>query len=266
MTQEDQITTETGEGEITPHYAAQQTLQYKTFLKRAIAEALTNAFRSHPDPSLAKTKVDIEYATDRADFPNIIIKFYERDIKNAGVGHEEWGPSPSDPNFPNGPTFTSWVKYFHRIYHGDIEFEINALSSLDRDKVVDALIEILMGEVSRGGETFLERIYFSIGNSPYSQFHFITLNTDSISGQGEREENAPWLTEDVLSYVVAYRMEVLGEFYSKTPSFPGGTGLVTEVDIYPWDVTDPEHTPPPEDFPDGKVPEEDYIKIRKHQV
>lgn len=250
--QEDQITNVTGEHEVTPRYANQRTLQYKTFLKRAIAESLQNAFNKHPDSSLAKSKIGIEYATDRADFPAIVVKFYERSIKNAGVGHQEWGPSPDVPG--------RWIKYFHRIYHGDIEFEILALSSLDRDKMVDALIEVLMGEVSPEGETFLTRLYSDIGKTPYSQWHFLTLNTDEITGQGEREENAPWLVEDVLMYTVAYRMPMLGQFYSMTPREAGGTGLVSEIDLYPWDEVDPLDTPP-EDFPEGKIPEEDYIKI-----
>lgn len=252
MPQEDQLTTITGEHEVTPRYAIQRTLQYKTFLKRAIAEALQNAFKNHPDPALAKSKIGIEYATDRTDFPSIVVKFYERNIRNAGVGHEEWGPSPSNPD--------RFIKYFHRIYHGDIEFEILALSSLDRDKMVDALIEVLMGEVSPEGETFLERLYFQIGKTPYSNWHFIALNTDEITGQGEREENAPWLVEDVLMYTVAYRMGVLGEFYSMTPREHGGTGLVSEVDVYPWDDVDPFDIPP-EDFPEGVIPADKYFKF-----
>lgn len=263
--QKDQLTEITGERTISPKYVSQRTLQYKTFLKRSIAEALQDAFHNHPDASLAKTKVGIEYATDRADFPSIVIKFYEKDIKNAGVGHQEWGPSPLDPNYNIGPPYEKFVKYFHRIYQGDIEFEIWAQSSLDRDKVVDALIEVIaMGEVSSEGLSFLERVYESIGKTPYSRFHFVALNTDDISGQGENQENVPWFTEDVLAYTTSYRLPMLGEFYSLTPTFTGGYELLKEVDVYPWDEADPEDTPP-ENFPEGVIPEDKYIKITRHQ-
>jgi hypothetical protein len=264
IVQEDQLTEISGETEIKPgRYARQRTIQYKTFLKRAIAEALMNAFNRHPDPSLKKTKVGIEYATDRADFPAIVIKFYEKDIRNAGVGHIEWGPDPSDPKYPDGPTFERFIPYSHRTYHGDIEFEVLAQSSLDRDKVVDALIEVLaMGEVSVEGETFLNRIYKSFGTTPFSEWHFIALNTDLISGYGEQQMNAPWFAEDVLMYQTAYRLPIFGEFYSLTPAVGGASGLITEVDIYPWDEADPTDIPPA-DFPEDIIPDEDYIKITK---
>lgn len=267
MAQEDQLTEIAGPKKVAPKYVKQKTIQYKTFLKRAVVEAIQNSFSTHPDASLAKTKIGIEYSTDRADFPAIIVKFYERELANAGVGHEEWGPSPEDPNFdvPGGP-WTMWIKYYHRIYKGDLEFEIYAKTSLDRDKVADALIEVLaMADVAAVSEKFQERIYDSIGKTPAAGEHFITINTDLITGYGEQQMIAPWMPEDTMVYQSSYRVPMLGEFYSLTPSILTSMGLVTEVDVYPWDPQDTEDTAP-EDFPEEVIPEEDYLKFKEKEA
>lgn len=261
MAQEDQITEINGTSATTPRYVRQATLQYKTFIKRAVVEALQNAFKSHPDPELAKIRIGIEYKNDRASFPAIIIKFYERDLNNIGVGHVEWGPSPADPLYPEGP-FTYFQKYYHRIYKGDLEFKIYGLSPVDRDKVVDGLVEILtMADVTAGGLNLLDRLYEDIGKTPFSESHFLAFNTDLLNGYGEGEEIAPWIPEDTLVYTASYRLPILGEFYSKTPDEPMTTQKVQEVDVYPWDDRDPLDTPP-EDFPGGEIPPEKYIKFK----
>lgn len=264
--QKDQFTTFKGEEKISTTYPAQKTLQYKTYLKRAFSEALLNAFNEHPDKDIAKTKVDINYPMDHAGFPCIVVKFFGKEIKNAGIAHEEWGPSPIDPKWPEGP-FTRWIKYQDQLYHGDIAFEIYGLSSLDRDKISDALVEaVKMNVVSKEGISFYERIYNSLNKTPYGERHYITVNTDIFTEYGEQEPINSWFAEDQLLYQASYRVGLLGQIYSPTPKFPGNIdyGFIEEVDIYPWDPLDPQDTPP-EDFPKGEVPEEDYIKIRKHQ-
>ena len=238
--QKDQFVTKKGVEQIKPKYGSQQTLQYKTFLKRTMVEALQDGFSEYEDPTLKKTKIGIDYTTDRADFPSIVVKFYGKTLKNAGVGHIEWINTEKEPGV--------YTAYHHTMYQGDISFEVYGLSSLDRDVVTDAIVEVV------------QMIYDTIGKSPYSESHFITVNTDLLSEYGETQTIAPWIPEDTFVYQCEYRVPIFGEFYSKTPNIPG-TSLVGEVDIYPWDETDTAVTPDPEEFPGGVVPEEDYIKI-----
>lgn len=319
-----------------PKYLAQQTLQYKTFLKRTIVEALQNAFNLYEDPTLLKTKIGPDYQMTRVNFPSIVVKFYEQQLKNAGVGHMEWGPeadviilkgtghitegsgeitglATTQDLFPgiteikgngipknaiviritgetsvliNKEAFETrettlsirgeldinekFIEYHHSIYHGDIALEVYGLNSPDRDKIADALVEVVqMGIVGEEGKTFQERIYDTIGLSPYSDWHFITVNTDLLSGYGEREEMAPWMPEDVWIYRCEYRVPVLGEFYSITPkSLKGTLGLVKHVKLYPWNTTGISDTPEgqygeiePSEFPGGQVPNEDYYNL-----
>lgn len=339
MAQKDQLVEKTGPSRIAPKYVAQQTLQYKTFLKRTMVEALQNAFNLYADPTLLKTKIAVDYSSDRADYPAIVVKFYEQTIQNIGVGHKEWGPVEDELRlfgkgkltkgsgvigelptvqdlFPgetevkgsglpqgtfvlkiidahsilvNKPAsqsgeenlsfrgsvdlFTKFIEYHHSMYQGDVALEVYGLSSVDRDKIADAILEIVqMGTVGPEGVSFQERIYDTIGLSPYSDWHFIAVNTDLVSGFGEREEMPPWGPEDQLLYRCEYRVPILGEFYSVTPQLGAGTlDLVREVDVYPWNTVGISDEPDgafgeiaPEDFPGGVIPTDDYYHIVNH--
>lgn len=213
----------------------QYTLRYKTFVKQGLVEALQAAFAGHPDPTVADAKVGIDFEDDDFKLPAVIIKFYESKLPNAGVGHYEWLPFPLTAN--PADTSTVFVKYMHRLYKGDIEFEIFGLSSLDRDLISDALIEVLaMDEVSAPGQAFLNRFYNAIQSIDFGLWHFPTLNLDDISGYGEQQMLAPWSPEDQLVYQTAYRVPILGEFYSYTPPEPLTSGPIEEVDVYDYPV------------------------------
>lgn len=321
---------------VKPQYLAQQTLQYKTFLKRTMTEALQNAFGLYEDPTLHKTKIGPDYQTTRANFPSVVIKFYEKQLQNIGVGHMEWGPSAdiielkgtgkitegsgeitelatvqdlfpgitevkgngipknaiiiriTDENsvlinkeaFETRNTNLSirgelsidekFIEYHHSLYQGDLAFEVYGLNSPDRDKIADALVEIVqMGTVGEEGKTFQERIYDTIGLSPYSDWHFIAINTDILQGFGEREELAPWMPEDVWVYRCEYRVPIIGEFYSITPKGSKGTlELVKRVKLYPWNTAGISNEPKgqfgevePSEFSGGQVPNEDYYNF-----
>lgn len=67
----------------------EQTIRYKTYAKRTLVEALNQVFSRHPDELLQRTRASIEYPKTEVDFPSVVIRFFERDIVNAGVGHQE---------------------------------------------------------------------------------------------------------------------------------------------------------------------------------
>src|SRR4051812_10330112 len=70
-------------------YLPQRTISYKTTVKNTLVSALQDVFINHPDEELTRTNVTTEYPRDRAEYPVIIIRFFERDLSNAGVGHSE---------------------------------------------------------------------------------------------------------------------------------------------------------------------------------
>lgn len=67
-----------------------ETIKYKTYIKSTLGKALRNIFSNHPDAILSKTKATIEFPMTEAEYPSVVIRFYEREIKSAGVSHEEY--------------------------------------------------------------------------------------------------------------------------------------------------------------------------------
>jgi hypothetical protein len=224
------------------------TIRYKTYVKEALVEALREVFADHPDEILRTTNVNIDFPLTEADYPAIIIRFYERDIHNAGVGHHEFFEDESNPG--------RWIRYKHYLYSGDIEFAIYALSSVDRDLLSDSIVETLaMGDLSVYTNKFLTRIYAPDSTAePASVDHAINLNTDQIQGFGETQMLAPWQPEDVMVYQTSYRIGIHGEIYSLTPETDGADyGLVERVDSFPYNPDAGEEVPdPPYAGPDGE--------------
>lgn len=186
--------------------APEKTIRYKTSIKRALVESMRDVFAEHPDSLLAKTKVSIEYPQDKSRYPSLIIRFFESQIKNMGVGHYEI----IDVQVATG---VQKKKFKHYVYSGEVEFGIYALSSLDRDLIADTVVQTLsMGDLQDYTNRFFTRIYDS--ELEESKLNFLNINTDVISGFGEAETPAPWEPDSQMVYQTSYRCEVGGEFYS----------------------------------------------------
>lgn len=210
----------------------QKTVHYKTYVKRAVVEALRGVFKNHPDELLSRTKVDIEYPKTNADYPTVLVRFFERDINNVGIGHVEH----IQVDGPDGqPTGQGVFPFKHYLYHADIEFAIKALSSLDRDLISDTIIQTLgMGTLEAYTNTFFERIYPEEASSHYPEsiWHFININTDRITATPENAVPTPWGAEDELIYESGYRTNTMGEFYSVPPDMP--SKYVSKVLLFPY--------------------------------
>jgi len=211
-----------------PVYLPEKTIHYKTYLKRSLVQALRDVFKAHPDSPLQETKVTLDNPRTEADYPAVVIKFYERKIENAGIGHEEIVDLSEDDNTPIGS-----YRFKHYFYWGDVEFALRALSPKSLDLVADTLVQtIAMGNLESYTNRFFTRIYPDEGEQPESVWHSININADQISGFGEGQSPTPWMSEDDLVYEVNYRVSVFGEFYSPPPEFP--MQYISDVIVYPW--------------------------------
>lgn len=210
----------------------EQTIRYKTYLKRSLVEAFSTVFKNHPDPLIRQhTKIDVDLPMVRSSYPSVVVRFYERQIKNTGVGHMETLQNPSG----------AYQKYKHYMYTGDLEFAIYALSSYDRDLLSDSLVQaIAMSDIEWYTNYFYNRIYESTDFDSYS--HFININTDQVSGFGETQVNAPWMAEDTLIYQSSYRVGAMGEFYNRMLNTE--YNLVENIPLYPYTGVDMSGTDP----------------------
>jgi hypothetical protein len=203
-------------------YFPQKTIQYKTFVKNTMVLALQDVFRNHPDKLLQDTKVSIEYPRTRAEYPIVIVRFFERDISNAGVGHKEWIKDDD-----TGQTF----KFEHSFYNGDIEFAIYGLSSYDRDLISDTVVQVLrFGDLEGYTNRFLAKIY--LDDPATNNVTILSFNSDYIQGFGESQAPVVWQQEDAMVYTTSYRCRLWGEFYSLPPNIP--VGFVSKILLYPY--------------------------------
>jgi len=211
------------------NYLPQQTVKYKTYVKTAMVEAFRDVFNHHVDEHLAKTKVTIDFPRTESDYPAVIVRFFEKEITNAGIGHEELIRLNNEDGSHAG-TF----KFKHYFYKGDIELAIYSLSSLDRDLIADSLVQtVAMGDLEAYTNRFFSRIYTSNrAQYPDAVSHYININADNIMGFGETQQNVPWQSEDDLLYLSNYRVSVFGEFYSLPPDLPAP--FVERVLDYPY--------------------------------
>jgi hypothetical protein len=214
----------------------EETIPYKTWVKTSIVEALKPVFANHPDEKIRGTKVSIDYPTSRAHYPAVIVRFFEQQIQNAGVGHVEYILiNDSDPYR---------VKFRHFLYKGSIEFAIFGLSSLDRDLISDTIVQtIAMSDMASYTRNFWDRIYFP-DTSVKSDWNYVNLNTDELMPMGEQQTPQPWLSEDQLVYQTGYRVGIYGEFYNLPPTVLPAGGVIEKVTVYPY-------YPPDDPLPTG---------------
>ncbi len=213
-------------------FMAQRTIRYKTYIKRALTEAFRNVFAHHPDTLLERTKVTIDYPRSESDYPCLIVRLFERDIKNAGIAHEEHLLGDGSEEAPDSAGHWRFKHYF---YHGDLEFAVYGLSSKDRDLISDTVVQTIgMGDLAAYTNEFFDRIYPDETASAYpdSIWHYINIDSDELQGFGETQAAVPWGSEDDLMYQTSYRVKVFGEFYSVPPHMPAE--LVRQVIQYPY--------------------------------
>lgn len=242
-------------------YLPEVSVNYKTYLKTAVQQALAAVFAAHPDELLATheetddtytggpvtrgTKVTLEFPRDKDRYPAIVIRFFERNINRMGVAHEEL--------IQLRTVDSATTPMMHNIYDGDLEFGINGLSNIDRDLMSDTLVQALtMGTLQAWTNHFMSTLYAQsydyetladadIKTVPLDHWNFVQINHDTIQGFGETQEPAPWEAEDEQIYTVNYRVAVLGEFYS-VPPVNVAHGFVEEVDVFPY-IEDLESVP-----------------------
>lgn len=207
-------------------YLPEKTVHYKTYVKTSLVEAIRPVFGNHRDKALRKTTTEIDFPKTLADYPTVIVRFFEREIFNAGVGHEEVIDLST-------VGLHGIYRFKHYFYKGDIEFAIYGITSLDRDLVADTIVQtITMGNLAEYTNRFFTRIYPDEEKVPDSVWHYININTDRLSGFGEDQGQTPWGSEDDLIYQTSYRVPVFGEFYSVPPEIPAE--YVAAVSQYPY--------------------------------
>lgn len=161
-------------------------------------------------------------------------RVYRRARGQRHVYVETTDPTYTDTGFVGTEGSPLNTRHFQRYrWSGDIEFNVYALSTLDRDIIADTLVQtIAMGELNRYTARLFDRVYTSnFELYPLADYNYINLNSDVIVGFGETQAPVPWMAEDEIIYQNGYRVEASGEFFN----IPGAAlPTIEEVIQYPY--------------------------------
>lgn len=169
---------------------------YMTYTKKAAVDATKAAFgASHREADFRNIYVSIEYPIDKASYPGIWVNFDPIGALNP-VAHGYYELDGSNR------------KVFRWSFAGVIEWTIVAMSSLERDRLFDAVVGMIAFGHDGGNYGDFRS---AISNHPLIG---LTPNYDEIDQRAfGASPGTPWQTDEVL-YEGTISVDAIGEFVS----------------------------------------------------
>lgn len=176
-------------------------------VKRAIVTGLRTALTGTSLSSGAKSAgihVDMEYPSAETKYPGVWVQFSLRTIRTSGIGMGE--RLDEKGQYVQSKSIT-----------GQVSLTLMAMSSLERDRIADRLIDILAFSRTGAGTTIGEYgpeeqftpLYAAFDENPYIS---LTINSDELRPGGQSiTVGAPW-DETALVYEDNYSFDLQGEF------------------------------------------------------
>lgn len=189
---------------------------YKIGIKEDIINSLRKVFESdYPDQELAsRISIVSEYPINEVQYPMVVIRFNSSRLDNIGIGHYELSDD------------VPYSRILHWIFEGTLNFTVNALTPLDRDKVIVGLLNLFaFGPDIPVFQNFRDQIM-------NQEFVTMTLMTDSIQETGDSVTNPSWDQNNELVFTDSLILRVIGEFFTEPT-----TGNLIEIDtinLYPY--------------------------------
>jgi hypothetical protein len=187
----------------------------KRAVMNALREALTGTSLNHLVNGTEVT-VDMEYPIEKENYPGIWVQFSFNEIVQAGVGHEPLLRTVTAAATGSIPEQVNWEPMREFQFKGRVTLTIVALTSLERDRIADAVITMLA--FSRPPESVLTKanedtrqfrqLIDSLARNPYVS---LTLNHDQIIPGGQAmTTGVPW-DEEIPGYEDTYSFDILGQ-------------------------------------------------------
>jgi len=194
-----------------------------------VVEALRQTLdHEYVTPDFRNVRVGIEFPVDRQDYPCVWVDFSVADsLSRIGIAHLE-----ADESTSGATTFRQYTRWRFR---GWVSYTVVAMSSFERDRLIDEMVRIL----AFGGEAGATSQFRSYVES--NEFIAMNFDFDEIGLSGlVAVPGTPWGTDEVI-YEGTLRMEVLGEFVSDSLSVT----LVPLSEIAVFEYSDLEPDPVP---------------------
>lgn len=182
-------------------------------VKRAVIVALRDAITGTTLNGLvngSEVTVDMEYPLKKERYPGIWVQFSFTKLVNAGIDHEIIRKTVNEDETVN------WEPIREFIFEGRVSLSIVALTSLERDRLSDAVISMLM--FSRPPENVITKadedtkqfrqLISSLAENPYIA---MTINRDELVPGGQAmSTGVPW-DEEIPGYEDTYSFDILGQ-------------------------------------------------------
>lgn len=182
----------------------------------ALKTLLVEAWRAtldddYPEVDFRGTWVSMEYPLAKANYPGVWVDFLPTaDVQTAGIGHAEYVEDGLVPG------------QFHRVgrwrYAGVFQMTCVALTSLERDRLVDELVRVM----AFGRELSTTEVFRATIETNDLVACQVQWDKFSLGGKAETP-GTPWQTDEVV-YEMTVSVDCQGEFVS------GGTqGLLVPI-------------------------------------
>lgn len=187
----------------------------KRAVMNALREALSGTTLNHLVNGTDVT-IDMEYPIEKESYPGIWVQFSFSEIVQAGIGHEPLLRTVVAEATDDTPEQINWEPIREFQFKGRVTLTIVALTSLERDRLADAVITMLA--FSRPPSIVLTKpdedthqfrqLITSLAENPYVS---LSINHDQIlpGGQG-MTTGVPW-DEEIPGYEDSYSFDILGQ-------------------------------------------------------
>jgi hypothetical protein len=201
---------------------------YITSLKTILQETMEQTYnQSYPESDFRGLNVSIEYPMKQEDYPGIWVDFTpSRPIQSAGINHVEYTSLDGNGQRRRSTVFT---------YGGSIQYTCVALTSVERDRLVDEVVKILaFGLLNPERSIYREKL---LSNDLIA----IDPQWDRFDAGGKAEnQGTPWGTEEIV-YEMTVGMDATGTFYVDQQDVT--LVPLSAIKVYEWVQG---QTPPPE--------------------
>jgi hypothetical protein len=199
---------------------------------------------AYPD-DFQELNVTIDYPARQQDYPAVWVNFDDSgSVRRAGINHKEIVTLEDGDH-----EVTRWL------FQGDVSFTVGALSSLERDRLYDALVGMIAftnaGDEDGRADSFKSYI-------EKNDLIGINLNYDEVTASGDSASpGTPWETNEVI-YEKTLSVELIGEFVST----PARTVLVPLSAVLVQGYREGEPSVQFPDTPDDGFPHEPWSPTR----
>lgn len=188
-------------------------------VKRAVMSALREALSGTSLNHLVNgtdVTIDMEYPIQKESYPGVWVQFSFNEIVQAGIGHEPLIRTVVSPATNTVPEVVNWEPIREVQFKGRVTLTIVALTSLERDRIADAVITMLA--FSRPPESVITKANEDtkqfrqlIGSLAANPYVCITINHDQIMPGGQAmTTGVPW-DEEIPGYEDTYSFDILGQ-------------------------------------------------------